>query len=212
MSNHLHFVIRTEAGCLSKFMHRLETSYASRFNRSRKRQGHVLQGRFNSRVVHDEADLANVTRYVHRNPLEAGLVPDARGLTRYAWSGHAALVGRREPYAFEAVEETLALFGANREEATRAYRAWVARGAEETREEAAPGAPDAFTSLVRAMCSQLGVSETELLAGRRRARVSDARTRICQQAVGDLGLRARDVALRLGMSESAVSQALRRVT
>jgi hypothetical protein len=48
-------------------------------------------------------------RYVHRNPLAAGLVPSLEALATHPWTGHGALVGRRR-VRFEAVEQVLALF------------------------------------------------------------------------------------------------------
>jgi len=207
MSNHFHLVVRTEDGRLSDLMHRLQTGVAGRFNRERDRHGHVFQSRFGSRIVGDDADLANVIRYVHRNPLEAGLVRDLPDLARYPWCGHAAVVGRRSAYGFEAVDDVLALFSSDRRAALREYVAFVARSAE--REGTSP---DPLAALIHEVCRDLGVSEAQLLDRTRVAQVSAARTRICQRAVCDLGLRSHEVAKRLRISEGAVSQALRRVS
>jgi hypothetical protein len=206
MSNHLHLVVRTEEGSLSALVHRLHTGFATRFNRSRGRQGHVFQSRFGSRVVRDDADLMGVIRYVHRNPLEAGLVRDLDALGTYAWCGHAALIGRRTPHGFEAVDEALALFGGDRRAAVRDYRRWMARTVDEN-----AAAADPLGAIICEICADLGVSEADLRAGRRLARVSEARMRICQRAAGELGVRHREIAQRLQLTEGAVSQALRRV-
>jgi hypothetical protein len=208
MSNHVHLVVRTDKGCLSSLIQRLHTSFAIQFNLSRGRQGHVFQSRFHSRLVRDDADLMVLIRYVHRNPLEAGLVTGVRGLARYAWCGHAALIGHREPYAFEAVDEALSLFGGESREAIREYGEWMAQlpGGERTERV------DELNALIRETCAELGVSEADLRDGSRRHPLSEVRARICQKAVGELGLRGRDVARRLGLTEGAVSQALRRVT
>jgi REP element-mobilizing transposase RayT len=206
MSNHLHLVIRTDEGCLSRFMHRMKTAFAGGYNKQRSRQGHVFQSRFGSRVVRDEGDLVNLIRYVHKNPLQAGLVADLEGLSHYRWCGHAALVGRRPAFAFEAVDDALACFASDRTLARLAYQAQLER------DEEPAEAPDSLGALIHSVCRELGVSEADLMEGRRLAPVSEARARVCERAVRELGLRARDVARRLGVSEGAVSQALRRVS
>ena len=207
MSNHLHLVVRTDEGRLSALVHRLHTSFAAQFNLSRGRQGHVFQSRFGSRVVRDPGDLMGLIRYVHRNPLAAGLVRDLDALGAYAWCGHAALLGRRAPLPFEAVGEALALFGADAESAVQSYRGWMARAAEDELVVADP-----LAAIIRETCAELGVSEADLRDGRRLAALSEARARICRRAVDELGVRNRVLARRLRLTEGAVSQALRRVT
>jgi hypothetical protein len=156
--------------------------------------------------VRDDGDLMGLIRYVHRNPLEAGLVRDLDALGRYPWCGHAALVGRRAPHAFETVDGALALFGSDRRASVASYRGWMARATGE-----GPAAPDALAALIRETCAELGVSEIDLRGGRRLARLGEARARICQGAAR-LGVRNRELARRLGITEGAVSQALRRAT
>lgn len=207
MSNHLHLVVRTDEGRLSSLVDRLHTGFATQFNRSRGRQGHVFQSRFGSRTVRSDGDLLGLIRYVHRNPLEAGLVRDVEALADYGWCGHAALLGRRAPHPFEAVDETLALFGGNRRASVDGYRDWIARPTEEDL-----SASDALAALIRETCAELDVREADLRGGRRVARLSEARALICQKAVRELGVRNRELARRLRITESAVSQALRRVT
>jgi len=207
MSNHLHLVIRTHDGRLSALVHRLHTSFAAQFNLSRGRKGHVFQSRFGSRVARDDADLTGLILYVHRNPVAGGLASDLRSLARYAWCGHGALVGRRAPHSFELVDEALALFGDERRASIRTYEAWLGRAAGDDLRR-----PDSLLALIREVCTELGVSEADLVDGRKAAPVSEARSRICRRGVLELGVRNRDLARRLNLTEGAVSQALRRVT
>ena len=80
MPNHVHLVVQTDSGALSRAMQRLNTGYAVRFNRLRERRGYVFMDRFRSRIVNDDADLVGLIRYVHANPLEARLVPSLDAL------------------------------------------------------------------------------------------------------------------------------------
>lgn len=98
MPNHVHLVIQTELGVLSRYMARLNTSYALYFNRRHGRAGYVFQNRFWSRPL--EADLEKVVDYVHFSPVRAGIVPAAE-LSEYPWCGHATRLGKRAPRLFE---------------------------------------------------------------------------------------------------------------
>ncbi|MCF7972813.1 MAG: transposase [Phycisphaerae bacterium] len=42
MSNHVHMVLETPRGNLSRFMHRFQTSYTVYFNRRHRRSGHLM--------------------------------------------------------------------------------------------------------------------------------------------------------------------------
>ena len=95
MPNHAHLVIRTGHRRLSHVMARLGTGYAGYFNERHARAGHLFQNRYKSVPVLDDAYLLVVIRYVHRNPLEAGLVRDGEALRRFPWTGHAVLMGER---------------------------------------------------------------------------------------------------------------------
>jgi REP element-mobilizing transposase RayT len=110
MSNHVHIVLQTGNGpTLSKLMQRVGTSHALYFNRRHARVGHLVQNRFKSHLVEDDTYLLALVRYVHCNPLAAGLVPSLEALAAHPWTGHGALIGRRR-VRFEAVEHVLALF------------------------------------------------------------------------------------------------------
>lgn len=55
-------------------MRRLLTGYALWYNRSRNRHGHLFQNRFKSILCQEDAYLLELVRYIHLNPLRAGLV------------------------------------------------------------------------------------------------------------------------------------------
>lgn len=211
MSNHVHLVLQTGHEPLSDVMRRLLTGYAGHFNRRHDRDGYLFQNRFGSRVVRDTADLLAVIRYVHRNPLEAGLVTDPTALAEFPWCGHGALLGRRPAWAFERVDEVLALFDPERHESMRRVAALVA---DDLRADATLGdvaRPEGrLAMVVSEECRRLGVSEEDLRDGRRWPAIASARAAICRRAVRELGVPVRDVAAALRVTPSAVSQALKR--
>lgn len=205
MSNHVHLVLKTGQQRLGTLMQRVFTGYAMRFNGRSGRRGHLLEGRFGSRPVRDEADLLIVIRYVLRNPLEAGLVSSLEALERYPWGALGALLGHRPTLPFESRAETLALFGPDEASALSRLRAWMERP-----EPPPPRAAAPIDELIRRICAELALPEADLRGGRRTSLASRARALVCQRAVLEGGLGVMNVARALGVSHAAVSQALRR--
>jgi REP element-mobilizing transposase RayT len=96
LPNHFHLLVRTGAAPLSNLMRRLLTGYAGAFNRRHRRAGHLLQNRFKSIVVDEESYLLELVRYIHLNPVRAGVVADTTALVGYALAGHGAAPRRHE--------------------------------------------------------------------------------------------------------------------
>lgn len=135
LPNHLHLLVRSphprgkmiRAPGLATAMRRLLTGYVGAFNRRRRRVGPLVQGRYKSILVEEEPYLLELVRYLHLNPLRAGVVKDLAALDRYPWSGHSALMGRI-PRPWQAVTEVLAQFSQRTGTARRLYRRFVAEG------------------------------------------------------------------------------------
>lgn len=127
MPNHVHLLVRPGLSGVSKLMHRLLGWYAAFFNRCHDRQGHLMQNRFKSILVQEEAYLLELVRYLHLNPVRAGLVQTIEELDRYPWTGHSRLMGNVVA-APQDLEFVLAKFGRSIGRARRAYREFVAAG------------------------------------------------------------------------------------
>jgi len=125
--NHAHLLVRTGTRLLGRVMRSFLTGYAGAFNRRHKRSGHLFQNRYKSIVVEEESYLLELVRYLHLNPLRAGVVPDLRGLDRYPWTGHSALLGS-VPRPWQATKTIIQQFGPTIRRARAAYRAFVAAG------------------------------------------------------------------------------------
>lgn len=85
MHNHFHLALQRGSTPLPKLMHRLLTAYSRVFNDRWNKVGHAFQGRYGSRLITSDADLMGVIRYIHLNPVAAGLVGQPSG---WAWSSH----------------------------------------------------------------------------------------------------------------------------
>ncbi len=127
MPNHAHILLRSGLSGMSTFMRRLLTGYALTYNRRHQRYGHLFHNRYKSIVCDEDSYFRELVRYIHLNPLRAGLVTGTKGLDRYPWSGHAALMGIIEK-PWYACEYVLSWFGPTSGSARRAYRRYVEEG------------------------------------------------------------------------------------
>lgn len=85
MGNHFHFAIQVGRVPLAVVMHRLLTPYSMRFNRRHERTGHLFQGRYKAIICLDDRYLVGLIRYIHMNPVRAGLVAAAKD---WPWSNY----------------------------------------------------------------------------------------------------------------------------
>jgi hypothetical protein len=108
-------------------MRRLLTGYAVTFNLRHRRSGHLFQNRYKSIVCDEEQYLLELVRYIHLNPLRAGLVKTIDELERYAWSGHAVLMGEGA-LPGQATVEVLGRFGKSINTSRQRYRSFVEDG------------------------------------------------------------------------------------
>ena len=108
-------------------MRRLLTGYAIYFNLRHKRTGHLFQNRYKSIVCEEDAYLLELIRYIHLNPLRAGMVKDLATLDSYPWSGHSVIMNQGVMEG-QAVDEVLACFGKRQRDARKKYRQFVADG------------------------------------------------------------------------------------
>ena len=90
MSNHIHLAWQQGNEGLSTAVQNFAFRYAQRVNRFRKEVGYVFQGRFKSILVNKENYLTKLVRYIHLNPVRAGLVKRPED---YKWSGHNDYLG-----------------------------------------------------------------------------------------------------------------------
>lgn len=74
MPNHYHLLIETPEANLSQLMHYINSSYTNYINRRRERSGHLFQGRYKAILVDIDNYLLELSRYIHLNPVKAGMV------------------------------------------------------------------------------------------------------------------------------------------
>jgi REP element-mobilizing transposase RayT len=127
MRNHYHFVLRSSELPLSTCMKPLNSRYAGYFNRKYQRRGYVFQDRYKSVATQEQLYGEEMVRYVHLNPVRAGVCKNVAELDRYQWSGHAALIGKIAP-GFQDIKTVLRRFGKTIPEAHKHYRQFLKDG------------------------------------------------------------------------------------
>ena len=83
MDNHYHLLLETPGENLSQVMHHINGAYTTYYNVKRKRSGHLFQGRYKAIVVEKDAYCQELSRYIHLNPVRAGIV---KSVDEYPWS------------------------------------------------------------------------------------------------------------------------------
>jgi hypothetical protein len=97
------------------------------FNRRHHRHGHLFQNRYKSVLCQKDPYLLELVRYIHLNPLRAGIVKGLKVLGTYPYCGHGTLMGKTE-HGFQDVNYILNLFGGKIPEARRLYLEFVMKG------------------------------------------------------------------------------------
>ncbi|MEA3362950.1 MAG: transposase [Thermodesulfobacteriota bacterium] len=121
MTNHYHLLIETPQANLSATIQWLNVSYATWFNKKRKRQGHLFQGRFKAILVDADEYLTQVSRYIHLNPVRAKMVDTPQA---YTWSSYPVFIGETEKPDWLNTS-LLTFFGKQRKTAINNYRSSV---------------------------------------------------------------------------------------
>ena len=95
MPNHFHFALRQdEPYAMAHFFKQLCDTYAKAINAFNGRVGHLFQGPYKPKLVHKPETVSNLSRYIHRNPVEANLVNDP---SQWEYSSSREYCGLRTP-------------------------------------------------------------------------------------------------------------------
>lgn len=95
MSNHVHLLIGSNGSDISQVMKSINVSYVIYFNRKHNRCGHLFQDRFKSEYIDSDNYLLEASRYIHLNPVRAGLITIDK-LSSYLWTSFATFMGGKD--------------------------------------------------------------------------------------------------------------------
>jgi hypothetical protein len=225
----MHLIVQVAEEPLASTIRFAASQYARKINLREQRTGHLFERRHGASLVQDDSYLKGLIRYIHNNPVRAGMVEH---MGQYGWSSHLAFAGHLEKSWLE-TWAVLRMFGATRRAARRHYLAFMhaeddedlsryRKGINEADEvlndetasfgsPAAPAPrmpPQTLESIIRSHLQASGLTEA-LLAGPCRARyITQVRTDIAMNALEQGITNIAELARRLNRSESAISQAV----
>ncbi|HUV84325.1 MAG TPA: transposase [Methanosarcinales archaeon] len=120
MDNHYHLLLQVFDKKLQEIMHQINNKYSKYFNYKYKRVGHVFQGRYKAILVQDERYLISLLRYIHQNPLKAGM---CKKVEEYKWSSD--IFYRTINSGFINIATILDMLSNNKKEAINKYMEYM---------------------------------------------------------------------------------------
>jgi REP element-mobilizing transposase RayT len=129
MDNHVHLMISEGVDDIARVMKRITVSYVYYFNKKYKRIGHLFQDRFRSEVVEDDNYVLSLVRYIHQNPVKAGIVNQMK---EFKWSSYLSYIDEKNYFRKVVDTETvLNIFSPNTALSIQLYKKFMI---EESRE------------------------------------------------------------------------------
>jgi len=122
MGNHYHLLIETLKPNLSRMMRDLNGHYTIYFNRRHRRYGHLFQGRYKAILVDKGSYLLELSRYIHLNPVRAGISSKPED---YTYSSMPAYIAKTAVPSWLDIDFTLSQFGEGFHEQRKAYKEFV---------------------------------------------------------------------------------------
>ena len=128
MANHYHLLVRTPDANISRCMRHIDGVYTQRFNRLHRCDGQLFRGRYKSILLDADSYLLQLVKYIHRNPLRAGVTDK---LDRYAWSSHRGYLSRSEKWDWLHKEYVLSMLSKRKVDRLTRYRRFISMEDEE---------------------------------------------------------------------------------
>lgn len=121
MGNHIHLLLQAGEEAIGAPMRNIAAEFARAMQLKLATTGHFFERRYHATLVDSDSYLMQLIRYIHRNPVAAGIVKDVGA---YPWTSHHAYVGSRSE-AWVTTDFGLNMFAAKRAEAVAAYRRFL---------------------------------------------------------------------------------------
>ena len=120
MDNHYHLIVHTSHGNISQAVRHLNSKFAQYINLTLKRDGPLFRGRFKAILISADDYLVRLSRYIHLNPREAGII---NKLENYQWSSYQVYLAKRNNYSWLVTNEIIKRFGDK--DFHKTYRSYV---------------------------------------------------------------------------------------
>lgn len=131
LPNHYHLLIETPLANLSRAMRHINGVYTQRWNRLSCCDGHLFRGRYKAILVEEDAYLVELARYIHLNPVKAGLAAKPEN---HLWTSHRYYL-KEGKMVWLSTNRILDYFGKRRSLARRKFHTFVLEGVPKKLEE-----------------------------------------------------------------------------
>jgi len=125
MGNHYHLLIKTPRGNLGRAMRHIDGVYTQRHNRLKQTDGSLFRGRYKAIIIDASNYLLQVSRYIHRNPLDLKK-PLVNRVADYPWSSMTAYINKSKAPDWLKRDTVYGELGAQAK--YKAYKAYVELG------------------------------------------------------------------------------------
>jgi REP element-mobilizing transposase RayT len=122
MPNHYHVLVQTEDGNLSRCMRHVNGVYTQKYNIRYKTDGTLFRGRYKSVLVQADSHLLQLIRYIHKNPVKAGM---AENLADFRWSSHAGYVSGKREWAWLHTDFILSMLTQDKKQQDIQYKSFM---------------------------------------------------------------------------------------
>ncbi len=128
MGNHYHLLLETRHANLSRIMRHINGVYTQAYNRLKKTDGSLFRGRFKSILVDKDSYILQLSRYIHRNPVEMKK-PLVTNLDDYKWSSYRAYIGKDKNLTWLNRQFTYDILG--HKQKFKSYKSFVDQGVDD---------------------------------------------------------------------------------
>jgi len=119
MDNHIHLLIKERDETISQVVKRISANYVHWYNEKYERCGHLFQERFKSETIESEEYFLTALRYIHQNPVKAGIV---QNVSNYLWSSYQEY---DEKPGISDVDFALGILSNNREKSISLFKVYT---------------------------------------------------------------------------------------
>jgi putative transposase len=123
MTNHYHLLAQTPDGNLSRCMRHINGVYTQRFNAQYGYDGQLFRGRYKAILVGEDKYLLQLVRYIHNNPLRAGIVRNAE---QYEWSSYRGYLSKAKKWNWLHKKFILSMLTKDSKHQFQLYRSFMA--------------------------------------------------------------------------------------
>ncbi|MFQ6004697.1 MAG: transposase [Woeseia sp.] len=232
MSNHIHLAIQISDEPLGRLIQWIASRYAYYINRRLGRTGHVFERRYRAILVYDDSYLLALVRYIHLNPVKAGMVTEPEA---YHWSSHRYYLGRGV-LDWLVTDWVLSMFDRNLHRARESFHNFVTAadaddipaelliGSDEDRRLAGgnkmlekfgdcndrPSPPCSLEDIIDSVCAKYDTEPASISGPSRQRRLVRIRAEIACEAVAKGAATLAEIGRRLHRSDVAIGKLVRR--